>query len=122
MRMFEASYKLISQNVTFDNMMKGIPEPDNENVVIKETFVQEHRSKLGFLGLIGFALSVYYGRQAKMATKTLEQTEERLSLMRSTMIKVYPDLNQNKDPTLDMHDNWEAEIMQPYFEFTVVSK
>ena len=31
MRMIEASYKLIGQNVTFDNMIKGIPEPDNDD-------------------------------------------------------------------------------------------
>jgi hypothetical protein len=29
--MIEASYKLIGQNFTFDNMIRGIPEPDNDD-------------------------------------------------------------------------------------------
>lgn len=122
MRSLEASYLLIAESKDFDDFVSQLPELLDANIIVKETFIQEHRGKLGFLGfigLIGFVLSAHYGRKTKKVEKKLEKAEERLSVMRTTMMSVHPDLKHlkaTKDPTLDANDNWEVEVMQPYFQ------
>jgi len=119
-RSIEASYLLVATGADFNKLVAPLPGLGGEQVV-KETFITEHRGKLGFLGLFGLVglwLGVYYGQETKKTKKELVKAQERLSVMRSTMMAAHPDLKHAKrgiDPTMDLNDSWEEEVMKPYF-------
>ena len=62
-----------------------------------------------------------FRREAKKFERKLTIAEERLSVVRQTMMAQHPQLKHitaATDPTMEFQtaDNWEVEVMQPYFQ------